>query len=81
MGERTRERDYPTRRPTAAIDDDTTGSERITVDSDLLAGLYADDAALTMRRMRFDLLRLGVDPEDVGNLVYENPKRVLGLPA
>lgn len=56
------------------------GSERVMVDSDLLAGLYADDAALTMRRMTLDLLRLGVDPEDVRNVVYENPKRVLGLP-
>lgn len=55
------------------------GSDRIMVDSDLLAGLYADDAALTMRRMTLDLLRLGVDPEDVGKIVYENPKTVLGL--
>jgi len=55
------------------------GSDRIMVDSDLLAGLYADDAALTMRRMTLDLLRLGVDPDDVRNVVYENPKTVLGL--
>lgn len=55
------------------------GSDRIMVDSDLLAGLYADDAALTMRRMTLDLLRLGVDPEDVKNVVYENPRTVLGL--
>ncbi|MFC6838018.1 TatD family hydrolase [Halomarina ordinaria] len=55
------------------------GSERVLVDSDLLAGLYADDAALTMRRMTLDLLRLGVDPGDVRNVVYENPKRILGL--
>lgn len=55
------------------------GSERIMVDSDLLSGLYADDAALTMRRMTLDLLRVGVDPADVRNVVYENPRRVLGL--
>lgn len=55
------------------------GSDRLLVDSDLLAGLYADDAALTMRRMTLDLLRLGVDPDDVRNVVYENPKTVLGL--
>lgn len=55
------------------------GSDRILLDSDLLAGLYADDAALTMRRMTLDLLRLGVDPDDVRNVVYENPKDVLGL--
>lgn len=58
---------------------DDHGSERLMVDSDLLAGLCADDAALTMRRMTLDLLRLGVDPADVRNVVYENPKRVLGL--
>ncbi|WP_129115488.1 TatD family hydrolase [Halegenticoccus tardaugens] len=58
---------------------DEYGSERVLVDSDLLAGLYADDAALTMRRMTLDLLRLGVDPADVKNVVYENPKAVLGL--
>mgnify|MGYP000070737043 CR=1 FL=1 len=57
------------------------GSDRIMVDSDLLAGLYADDAALTMRRLTLDLLRLGVDPDDVRNVVYENPKDVLGLDA
>jgi hypothetical protein len=55
------------------------GSDRILVDSDLLAGLYADDAALTMRRLTLDLLRLGVDPADVRNVVYDNPKAVLGL--
>lgn len=55
------------------------GSDRVVVDSDLLAGLYADDAALTMRRITLDLLRLGVDPVDVRNVVYENPKAVLGL--
>jgi predicted metal-dependent TIM-barrel fold hydrolase len=55
------------------------GTDRIMVDSDLLAGLYADDAALTMRRLTLDLLRLGVDPDDVRDVVYENPKAVLGL--
>lgn len=58
---------------------DAYGSDRVVVDSDLLAGLYADDAALTMRRMTLDLLRLGVDPADVRNVVYENPKAILGL--
>lgn len=55
------------------------GSDRVVVDSDMLAGLYADDAALTMRRMTLDLLRLGVDPEHVRNVVFENPKAVLAL--
>lgn len=62
----------------AALIDDY-GSDRLMVDSDLLSGLYADDAALTMRRMTLDLLRLGVDPDDVRNVVYENPKTVLGI--
>lgn len=32
-----------------------------------------------MRRLTLDLLRLGVDPADVRNVVYDNPKAVLGL--
>jgi len=55
------------------------GSDRVMVDTDLLSGLYADDAALTMRRMTLDLLRLGVDPADVRNVVYENQAGLLGL--
>lgn len=58
---------------------DEYGSDRLMVDTDLLGGLYADDAALTMRRMTLDLLRLGVDPADVRNVVYENQVDVLGL--
>lgn len=41
--------------------------------------LYADDAALTMRRMRLDLLGLGVDPADVRTVVYDSSKSVLGV--
>lgn len=58
---------------------DEHGAERVMVDTDLLGGIYADDAALTMRRMTLDLLRLGVDPDDVRRVVYGNQCDVFGL--
>lgn len=58
---------------------DEYGPEQVLVDTDMLSGLYADDAAFTMKRMILDLLRLGVSPEDVKTVVYENPCELLGL--
>lgn len=55
------------------------GPDQIMLDTDMLNGLYADDAAFTMKRMILDLLRLGVDPDDVRQVVYENQLDVLGL--
>jgi hypothetical protein len=53
------------------------GPDRILVDTDLFGAMRCDPFA--MKRTIFDLLRLGIAREDVRQVVYENPKSVLGL--
>lgn len=53
------------------------GSDRIVVDTDLIGAMRNDP--FVMKRTILDLLRLGVPREDVRRVVYENPKRILGL--
>ena len=57
------------------------GPDRILVDTDLMGAMQYDPFA--MKRTIFDLLRLGVDREDVRRVVYENARDVfdLDLPA
>jgi len=47
------------------------------IDSDLAGCLYGDMYAIN--QMIVELLRRGVDVEDVRNLVYENQKEVFGF--
>lgn len=61
----------------AAIDE--YGSERIVIDSDAAGCLNADPFA--MKRTMITLSKLGVDVEDVRAVAYENPRRLLDLPA
>lgn len=53
------------------------GADRVIVDTDLMGAMQCDPFA--MKRMIFDLLRLGVDRESVRKVVYENPRRALDL--
>lgn len=53
------------------------GPERVMIDTDA-AGLYLSDA-FAMKTTILDLLRLGIDVDDVRTVVYENPREVLGL--
>ena len=53
------------------------GSERVLVDTDL-AGPMRNDPFVVKETIH-DLLRLGVDPDDVRRVVYENPRDLLGL--
>ena len=55
------------------------GPDRVLVDTDLLGAMPSDPFA--MRRTILDLLRLGVDPDDVRQVVYDNPRDLLSLPA
>lgn len=59
----------------AAID--AHGSDRIVVDTDLIGAM--DNDPFAMKRTILDLLRLGVDREDVRRVVYETPREILGL--
>jgi predicted metal-dependent TIM-barrel fold hydrolase len=56
---------------------ETYGPDRIVLDTDLIGAMENDPFA--MKRTVFDLLRLGVDREAVRQVVYENPRRVLGI--
>jgi len=53
------------------------GSDRIVVDTDLIGAM--DNDPFVMKRTILDLLRLGVDREDVCRVVYENPREILDL--
>lgn len=53
------------------------GADRIALDTDLIGAMEHD--ALAMKRTIMDLCRLGVDREAIRKVVYENPKRILGL--
>ncbi len=53
------------------------GSDRILVDTDLIGAMEHDP--FVMKRTILDLLALGVPREAVRAVVYENPRRVLGL--
>lgn len=55
------------------------GPDRLLVNTDL-AGV-ADNDPFTMKRTIMDLLHLGIDPETIRTVVYENPKEVLGIDA
>ena len=59
----------------AAID--AHGSDRIVVDTDLIGAM--DNDPFVMKRTMLDLLRLGVDREDIRRVVYENPREILDL--
>ena len=61
----------------AAIDE--YGAERLLVDSDLASSIYTDGDAFLIRRLILDLLRLGISPNDVRQVVYENPASVFDL--
>jgi predicted metal-dependent TIM-barrel fold hydrolase len=56
---------------------DEYGSDRLMIDSDLAGCLYGDMCAI--KQMIVELLRRGVDVEDVRNVVYENQKEVFGF--
>ncbi|MGM0606260.1 MAG: TatD family hydrolase [Halobacteriota archaeon] len=56
---------------------DRHGSDRVIVDTDLIGAMRND--SFVLKRTAMDLLRLGVDRADVRAVVYENPKRVLGI--
>jgi uncharacterized protein len=56
---------------------ETYGADRIILDTDLIGAMENDPFA--MKRIAFDLLRLGIDRDDVQQVVYDNPKRVLGI--
>jgi len=53
------------------------GSDRLLVDTDMLGAMKHDP--YTMKRLVLDLRRLGVSSADVRNVVYENPRALLGL--
>ncbi|MES3517299.1 MAG: TatD family hydrolase [Natronomonas sp.] len=56
---------------------DQYGSDRIVVDTDLIGAMRND--SFVLKRTAMDLLRLGVDRDAVRDVVYENPKQVLGI--
>ncbi|MFB6304261.1 MAG: TatD family hydrolase [Haloferacaceae archaeon] len=56
---------------------DRHGADRVLIDSDLAGSMRNDPFVIP--RTAMDLLRLGVDRADVRKVVYENPRRVLGL--
>jgi hypothetical protein len=55
----------------------TYGPDRVMIDTDLLGPMKGDP--FTMKRAIFDLVRAGIDPDDVRQVVYENPKDVFGI--
>lgn len=56
---------------------ETYGPDRILLDTDLFGAMRTDPFA--MRRTIMALLQLGIDPGDVRQVVYENPRDLLGL--
>lgn len=55
------------------------GPGRVMVNTDLGNPVHTEGDAFLIRRLILDLLRLGITPEEVRQVVYENPKGVLGL--
>ncbi|MFB6156432.1 MAG: TatD family hydrolase [Haloferacaceae archaeon] len=53
------------------------GADRVLVDSDLIGAMRTDPFVIP--RTAMDLLRLGLSREQVEQVLYENPKTVLGL--
>lgn len=53
------------------------GPDRVMIDTDLLGPMKGDP--FTMKRAIFDLVRAGIEPETVRQVVYENPKEVFGI--
>lgn len=53
------------------------GADRVLVDSDLIGAMRTDPFVIPRTAMA--LLRLGLTREQVDRVVYENPRRVLGL--
>ncbi|SDN23880.1 hypothetical protein SAMN04487949_3731 [Halogranum gelatinilyticum] len=53
------------------------GPDRVMMDTDCANILRTD--VFSVKRAIFDLYRLGIDEDDIRQVVFENPKRVLGL--
>jgi predicted metal-dependent TIM-barrel fold hydrolase len=58
---------------------DEHGSDRVIVDTDLGGSLRNDPFCI--KRMMFDLARLGISVDEIRDVVYENPKAFLGIDA
>lgn len=56
---------------------DEYGSDRILIDTDCANVLRTDPYAV--KRAIFELYRYGIDPEDIRNVVLENPREVFGF--
>lgn len=55
------------------------GPERVMVDSDLANSIQTEGDVFLIRRLILDLLRLGISPDDVRQVVHDNPADMLGL--
>lgn len=53
------------------------GPDRIVIDTD--TGGVAEHRPFALKEIILDLLRLDIPPEDVRQVVYENPREILGL--
>lgn len=55
------------------------GPDRLMVDSDLANSIYTEGSAFLIRRLILDLLRLGIAPTDVRQVVHDNPNDLFEL--
>lgn len=55
------------------------GPERVRVDCDLANSIQTERDTFLIRRLILDLLRLGVSPDSVRQVVHDNPADVLSL--
>lgn len=55
------------------------GPDRVMVDTDLANSIYTEGSAFLLRRLILDLLRLGIPPADVKQVVHDNPNELFGL--